>query len=394
MTARKKAKKAPKKKAKKKAKKKKAAKKATRKRPAQGSPAASVPARRISRGELGRAGVMTKAAEALFPPEEIERLRLVVLTSARREDKIEALRRLAYSPLEADEKAELFLGRLVDSDPDVRVEAAQLLRTLGLDPEVADSIRQLERGDGAQKLFAIDRLGRRMTSGGPLEVGAALISFMWRLREEGSGEVRRALMDRLEEAAPVIARAPERAEELVRLLVTHFASDPTSVAGPGRRLVRRLGTELPFLRGVLWNEYDGTGDRHVRVFILQLLSNLESFREDERLPTAIAEEIAQADEREVGFRLLGDAAADLENVGVKALVEVFPRARLAQQKYIVRLLGDICRFRNISKGMKEKVAGLFLGLLSGHQREVQLSVLQTQLPADRDLSDETRRSLA
>ena len=406
MTARKKTKKASKKKtvkkkaAKKKAAKKKGAKKeargkkATGKRPAKSSPAASVPARRTSRGELARAGIMTKAAEALFPPQEIERLRLVVLTSARREEKIEALRRLAYSPLEADEKAELFLGRLVDSDPDVRVEAAQLLRTLGLDPEVAESIRELERGDEAQKLFAVDRLGHRMTKGGPLEVGAALIVFMWRLREEGKASVRRPLMERLEEAAPVIARAPERAEELVRLLVTHFATDPMSVAGPGRRLVRRLGAELPFLRDVLWNEYDGTSNRHVRVFVLQLLSGFEGFRKDERLPAAAAEEIARADEREVGFRLLGDMLAGLEDVGVKALVGVFPSARLAQQKYIVRLFGDICRYRKVSKEKKEEVAELFLGLLTGHQREVQLAVLQTQLPADRDLSEETRHSLA
>jgi hypothetical protein len=375
---------------------KKEKKKSPAQRPARpvGTTALSGRRGRAARGELAPPGVTTEAAEALFPPEEIERLRLVVLTSARREEKIEALRRLAYSPLDLDAKAEIFLGRLADPDAELRVEAAQLLRMLGLDPEVADSVRELERGDEPQKLFAIDRLGRRMLRGGALDVAASLIAFIWRLREEDSGAVRRQLIERLEEAAPVISRAPERAEELVRLLVTLFATDPMGVAGPGRRLVRRLGEELPFLREALWSEYEGTGNRHVRVFVLQLLTGFPGSGEDGRLPAAMAEEIARADEREVGFRLLGDALGELVDVGVKALVEVFPKARLPQQKYIVRLLGDICRFKEVSKETKEEVAALFLGLLSGHPREVQLSVLRTQIPADRDLSDKTRSSLA
>ena len=376
-----------------------ARKKAGKKKGAKTSAAAAVPARRATSGGLARPEAVSEATAALFPPEEIERLRLVVLTSARREEKIEALRRLAYSPLEPDAKAKLLLGRLGDADAEVRVEAAQLLRMLGLDPEVAESIRELERGEESQKLFAIDRLGRRIMTGGPLEVGAALIVFMWRLREESSVKVRRSLIERPDEAAPVIARAPERAEELVRLLVTLFATDPISVTGRGRRLVCRLGAELPFLQDVLWGEYEGTGDPHVRVFLLQLLSGLPGFKEDERLPPAIGQEIARAHEHEVGFRLLGDTMSALGDVGVKALVDVFASARLAQQKYMVRLLGDICRFSHdpgpeIRGETKEAVAALFLSLLGGHQREVRLAVLRTQLPADRDLSEETRGSLA
>ena len=182
-------------------------KKPSKKRPAKRSPPAALPARRTPVGALTRPGVTSKAAEALFPPEEIERLKLVVLTSARREEKIEALRRLAYSPLDVDRKAELFLNRLADRDAEVRVEAAQLLRILGLDPEVAASIRDLELGDEAQRLFAIARLGRRMAKGDPLDAGAALIAFTWRLREEGTAAVRRPLIERLEAAAPGLVRA-------------------------------------------------------------------------------------------------------------------------------------------------------------------------------------------
>ena len=332
---------------------------------------------------------------ALFPPEEIERLRLVVLTSARRDDKVEALRRLAYSPLDPDGKAEIFLGRLADSDAEVRVEAAQLLRTLGLDPEVAGALRDIELGDEPQKLFAIDRLGRRMAAGGALEVGAGLIALILRLREESSVAVRRQILERLEEAHEVIAGARERAAELVRLLVTLFASHPIDIGAPARKLVRSLGSRLPDLvRSTLWHEYEGTSSHAVRVFVLQLLSGLPGFEEDAALPAALAEEIARAGEQEIGFRLLCDTLMQFEESGVKAVLDVFPGAKPGQQRYLVRLIADACRFRGIPPATKENVASLFLGLLAGHQREIQMTVLATQLPMDLDLSDDTRRRLA
>jgi len=339
--------------------------------------------------------VASEAAAALFPPEEIERLKLVALTSARREDKIEALRRLAYSPLSMQEKADIFLGRLADPDADIRIEAAQLLRGIGLDGDIAEAIRELEHGEEAQKLFAIDRLGRRMALGAGLDVGAGLIALVWRLREERTPAVRRQLLERLEEAAPVIASAPARAEELTRLLVTLFASDPIGVGSQARRLVRKIGAEIPgVLREVLWGELDSTSAGNVRVFILQLLCALADADDDERLPEALARQIATAEESDVGFRTLGDQLVRLGDVGVRALLAVFPGARLAQQTYIARLVTDTSRFTSISAEVKEEVASLFLNLLSGHQREVQMCVVQTQFPMDRDLSDETRAKLA
>ena len=335
------------------------------------------------------------ASRALFPPKEVERLRLVALTSARREDKIEALRRLAYAPIPAEEKADVFLGRLADPDGDVRVEAAQLLRTLGLDSEVAEAVRDIERGDEPRKLFAIDRLGRRMARGSALDVGAGLIALIWRLREETAAAVRRQILERLEDAAPVIAGAPERAEELARLLVSLYATDPLTVGPYARRLLRQLGERLPSrLRECLWGEHDATGSRSVRVFVLQALSSFTGWDSDDRLPPALAEEVAQAEEREIGFRILGDQLMQLGDRGVSALLAVFPRARVAQQKYIVRLLGDACRWGRISPALKENVAALLLGILAGNDRDVQMAALSVQLPADRDLSDETRRRLA
>ncbi|MHC4199695.1 MAG: hypothetical protein ACYSU0_06855 [Planctomycetota bacterium] len=376
------------------------------KRKARKAQKAARPASRSKKQERSALPVRTERAGALpgaplgvsselFPPEEIERLRLTVLTSARREEKVEALRRLAYSPLGPEAKAEVFLGRLADADAEIRVEAAQLLRTLGLDAELAEAVRDLERGDEPKKLFAIDRISRRMARGGPLDVGAGLIALVWRLREESSPAARRQLLDRLEEAHEVIAGAPERASELVRLLVSLFASDPVEIGPPARRLVRRLGEHLPDrIREMLWSEYDGTSDRQVRVFLLQLVSGLPGLETDQRLPPALADEVARGEEREIGFRLLGDVLMQLGNRGVGALLGVFARARVSQQRYIVRLVADACRFGPMPPETKEEIAELFMALLAGHQREVQMSVLSTQLLADPDLAEQTRKRLA
>jgi hypothetical protein len=393
-------KKSPKKSVKKSAKKslKKSTKKSAKKSRKPSSPKRARPEVEVLPAVVPAGGALAPASavsSGLFPPEEIERLRLTVLTSARREDKVEALRRIAYSPLEPDAKAELFLGRLADTDAEVRVEAAQLLRTLGLDPEVADAIRELEHGGEAEKLFAIDRLGRRMAGGRPLEVGAGLIALILRLREESSVAVRRQILARLEDVDEVIAGAPERAAELLRLLVTLFASHPIDIGTPARRLVRRLGARLPELvRSMLWHEHEGTSSHAVRVFVLQLLCGLPEFEKDAALPPALAAEVARANEREMGFRLLGDTLMQLGETGIRAALEVFPTAKSGQQRYIISLVANACRFRDVPAPIKEEVASLFLALLAGHQRDIQMTVLSTQLPADRDLSEATRRRFA
>ena len=234
-----------------------------------------------------------------------------------------------------------------------------------------------------------------MAMGGPLEVGAGLIALILRLREESSVAVRRQILERLEEAHEVIAGAPERAAELVRLLVTLFASHPVDIAPPARRLVRRLGEATPELvRRMLWHEYEATSAHAIRVFLLQLLSGLPEFGEDPALPGALAAEIARGQEPEIGFRLLGDTLMQLEDTGVKAALAALASAKPSQQSYLVRLIADACRFRSVTPATKEDVASLFISLLAGHQREIQMTVLQTQLPTDAELSEDTRRRLA
>lgn len=358
-----------------------------------GLPEKAVPA---APGGLAPVGLtLGPAAAALFPPEEIARLKLVVLTSARREEKIEAMRKLALAPIPEEEKAQVFLSCLSGPDSEVRAESARLLRPLGLNPELAEAVRDLESGEDRQRSLAVDRIGKRLASGAPVEVGASLIALIGRLREEASPEIKRHIMEKLGEAAEVIAGAGERPEELAKLVLGLVASRYVDMASPARALLKRLGSLLPErMRGILWTEHEATGDRLARGFVLQVLAVLPGAASDGKLASSLAEAVARAREDEADFRLLGDLLIRMGDRGVRALIGAFGRAHRSQQRYIVRLLGDACRFAEVTTEVKEEVALLYLSVLEGGHKEVQMPVLEAQLPQDRDLSDDTRRRLA
>ena len=359
------------------------------------SSAAAEPAR----GEIvhrGRFRAEEAAAEELFTAKEMERLKLQALTSAEPKEKVEAIRKLSFAPIPDGEKAEFFLGRLSDPDSPVRTEAAQLLVQLGLSQDIADAIRELEEGTEKEKLFAVGRMSKILAQRARgVEIGAGLRALIGRLREERSAPVRRGLLECLEEASPVISTSPEHERQLIRLLISILPQDFTGLDVPVRRVLRALGRHAPErVTPALWDELDKTADRRIAVHLLMVLSFLPDFVGKERLAAALAGEIAKPEESEVDFRALGGILQRMGGGAIGPLLSVFKRANRVQKRYIVRLLGDTCRFESVPAGLKEDTAELCLRILEGEDREVRMAVMETQLPCDMELSDETRTRLA
>ncbi|HNZ67495.1 MAG TPA: hypothetical protein PKM32_08995, partial [Planctomycetota bacterium] len=95
----------------------------------------------------------------LFPSQEMARLKMVLATAVRSEEKIEAIRKISLSPISQQEKSLLFLHALMDADRLVRLEAILALGRLGLSQEIVHGMEILNQVDPLQQKYALNTLG-------------------------------------------------------------------------------------------------------------------------------------------------------------------------------------------------------------------------------------------
>jgi len=334
--------------------------------------------------------------EELFSSEEIKRLEMLVATSADEKMKVEAMRKLAYSPLSAKDRGKVFTRALSDQSAEVRVAAAELLVGLGLEPDLGEAIRELTSENEREKLYAIGRIGKLLETGQDLDVGAGLVSLLSSLRQEEFPKVRGAMLKVLRETAPVIAASPERIAEVVRIAMSLLAADIENLGRPVRLLLRALGQAAPeAVEAELWDEYGKTSEDKITALLLAEAACLPHRSDEPKLARALASEIARRREEDsFDFHQLGDRLLAMGDLGVSSLIEAFPKGGAAVKRYILILLNDLCRYRGVSKESLEASAGLLVRCLETEMQEVRVSALFSQIPWQQELSAGTRARLA
>ncbi len=348
----------------------------------------------------------SSARAELFAPAEIERLKLTALTSARADEAIGAMRQLAYAPLAPAEKSDVFVRALAALDSEVRAEAARLLATVGLPPEVSEALTSLASGEEPEKRLAIDRLGKalaaRKVTGNQadLAVISAVVALTSALSTEASVPIRGHVLSSLAAASSVLAAFPERLAEVLRRVVELLVADYSATINGALELLPALRTSAhaefaPLVEG----EIEKTQNARVRALLIAELA--AAAREDgepetqaracEMLATEFATGGQSPADRQtlVGelFRMEGDQAAG-------AVLANFASGGQAAQRYFLRLLADLCRYRQLSTVLVESTGQTFLGCLKGAAKELRLGVFETLLPSDTRLSPELRGSLA
>ncbi|MFW6108155.1 MAG: hypothetical protein ACOC70_03025, partial [bacterium] len=183
--------------------------------------------------------------EDLFSSEDVKRLKLTVLTSAEPRERITAIRRLVLAPGTTGEKGAVLLGALSDRDAEVRLEAIKALVPLGLNPDIAREARLLVTGSDKQRIGAAQRMGRLAADSRPGEVSVVLTLVAGTLAADVPADARRALIESIGPAAPVLARNPDQLAGAVSLLGEQLTDRPVELSRPVRHVLARLGREAP-----------------------------------------------------------------------------------------------------------------------------------------------------
>jgi len=334
-------------------------------------------------------------ARKLFTPEEISRLKMIILTSADPSGKIEAIRRLALSPLNASDKGIVLIHALGDADASVRVEAAEALSALGLTPGIASAARSLGEGNLQQRVAAAERMGVLAEKVSEAEIGVILTMLAGAINNEDSPQVKKVLIRSFRGACGVVAHSKAYAAELVRLLVRQLEGAPEVLYRPVREILGEVGRRASeMMTELIIGELSVIKAAPLRRLLFGVLATFEvpeEFRAKlARLGVADFEgsETPEEDCKGIGAMLCGWGVTATE-----PLLAALPDADDAQKIYIVRLIDEIVCRRGGTDAVEQAGTAL-LDLLRVSDKHVRAPVIETTVISHPSLSHDLKRRIA
>lgn len=220
-------------------------------------------------GDLSEAA----AGDDLVPDEEVDALKLSILTSAEPKAKIEAIRKLSYSKMSADEKGRLLVSVLADDSTEVRVEATRALGALGLDAGMVQNIRKLFQGEAGEKRIAARALGRFASQGKFLERAVTLVVVSKALGEESFRSARAELIEAIRGLSDVVVADERFVADATGQLVAVLADSDIFERKAAREVLSELAQASPQKAGsVLWQRLTDIDEPKVRAALLSAVA--------------------------------------------------------------------------------------------------------------------------
>jgi len=354
--------------------------------PVRGRPSGVAPAGGLDAQEMRR----------VFPAEEIARLKVVLLTSVDPGAKVEALRRMALAPIGDEEKGVLALRAIADSAPDVRREAAQVLERMGLDPELADSLRSASTGTARQKEVALRKIALLGRKAGPAEQSVATAALVSALEFEKEPAVLKEILAALSGFAGPIAARPDVVATLARHLVRSLAESYAAISSQARILLDDLGAQRKQdVPAILWKEVEGSGDRRLRTFFLEALFAHPLPKElDRALCRLAAEDLSARPLEDLESRRLADALRLRGNTALEALLEAVPELKEEARALLLPVLDTVASGPDIQTRLRNRTAEYFLQALRDGSRTLRTGIIEARLVAHPDLDPALKRKLA
>jgi len=334
-------------------------------------------------------------ARKLFTPEEVSRLKMIILTSADPAAKIEAVRRLALSTLNAADKGIVLIHALADADAAVRVEAAEALAALGLTPGIASAARSLGEGNLNQRIRAAERMGALAEKVSESEIGVVLTMLAGAINNEESTEVKTVLIRSFRGACGVVARSRGYVGEVLRLLVRQLEGAPELLYRPVREILGEIGRLAPgAMTDLIVEEMSNITARELRWLLYGVLAmfDVPEGRRTDLARLGVAD-LAGSDTPEEDCKGIGGMLCGWGPVAVQPLLEALPMAEDAQKMYMARLLDEIVCRRG-GEDAAERAGEAMLDLLRVSSKHVRLPVLEMGLITHETLSDGLKTRIA
>jgi len=341
------------------------------------------------------AAIGHEEARKLFTPEEISRLKLIVLTSADPSKKIEAIRQLVLCPGGAGEKGIVLIHALADGDAGVRIEAAEALTALGLTPGIASAARSLSEGNVKQRMRAAERLSVLAEKVSEPEISVILTMLSRAIEAEESADVKKTLIHSFKGACGIVASDKAYAAEMVRLLVRQLEGAEEVFYRPIREILGAVGHRAPeIMTDLIMNELSAIRSVTIRRLLFGVLAMFEVPESKRAELAAIAiRDLEGSETPEEECQGIGSMLCEWGAEAAKQLLAGLPGAEDASKIYMVRLIDEIVCRRG-GEAALEDAGRTFLNLLRVSGKHVGLPIMESNLITSPKLSRELRSQIA
>ncbi|HUS59474.1 MAG TPA: hypothetical protein VM141_12560 [Planctomycetota bacterium] len=330
--------------------------------------------------------ISDEESQKLFPADEIARLKMTILASADAAEKVEAVRRLAMSPLEPIQKGTVLIHALADHDRSVRVEAAEALTAFGLNPVIAQAARSLAEGGDKQRIHAGERLGMLADTADVSEASVILAILSGAMGSEESADVKKTLIRSFKGACGIVAGNRAYAAAVLRLLVRELEGAAEALYRTVREILGEVGRHAPDIMTELVIEELSTIKavplRRLLFGVLGMFDVPESRRPF--LATLAVNDFKGSSNPDEECQGIASMICNWGQVAVGPLLSALTAAEDAQKIYIVRLLDEIgSRGNGVAV---EEIAAAFLNLMRVSTKHVQQPVIESRIVAHEKLS--------
>ena len=317
-------------------------------------------------------------ARTMFTPQEIGRLKMTILTSADPARKIEAIRRLALSPLDPNQKGTVLIHALGDHTHSVRVEAAEALTAFGLNPVIAQSARSLGEGNVKQRNYAAERMGVLAEQVTESEISVILALLAGAMSSEESNEVKARLIRSFKGACALVAMNRAYTAALLRLLIRELEGAAEALYRPVREILGEVGRHNPAtMTDLVLIELSTIKARPLRRLLFGVLGMFD-VPEDRRAELAglAVDDLKGSAAPEEDCQGIGSMLRDWGPVGIRAILASLPKSEDAQKIYMVRLLDEMAH-RSGGQAADE-IGTAFLNLLRVSSKHVRTPVIESR----------------
>ncbi len=352
-------------------------------------------------GELVQAAprqLSTRETQGLFTPEETAQLKLTVLTSQNPDERIEAVRKLVFAPMDSAQKAGIFLSVLTDreAEPKVCREAVRSLEQIGFRSDMAEALRDLFQEDVQEAVYAIKRLGALMRNAESGEAALALAVVLEVFDQARDVVLVRELLELIGGAAGILVGNYQKTEQFCQSALRQLARDFDQHRVDVEAALRRCADcATEFMADLLWRELERTELARVRALLLNLIESLatDPLRISELARRAV-DEILDPSLPESGKGRLRYALVRVGEPAVREALARMGQASAVERAELIRLVDVVCTESTVSDETVQEAVQVLLDLLKLADVLTRRIVLQAALLGDERVSTELRTELA
>ncbi len=334
----------------------------------------------------------------LFSPEEVARLKLTVLTSQNPDERVEAIRKLVFVPMDGAQKAGIFLTVLTDreAEPRVRREAVRSLELIGFRQDMADAVRGLFAEEPGAAVYAVQRLSALLREAQPGESALVLAVVLGVLDQSQDSEIVRELLRLAARSAATLVSDYHRSEQFFRAAVHHLSRDFDGLHMDVEAAMTACAEQAPGLAADLtWTELQRAESPRVRGLLLNLYESLaETPEQIGDLARRAVDEILNPALPESEKARLRYALVRLGEPAALVALDRLPESTGTQRAELIRVLDTVCTESEVADDTLQRTVAALLDLLKLADTMSRRTILQTTVLGDRRAAPSLQRDLA